>query len=96
MMTYPTSYPVVHPYSMVGPQLLNHRSHSIHVGAPDVNIDVHTTREHVARHSEKQVRKYLMCMLSFPVLYYYTKLPGHSITPIKNSIFRVILNSCSL
>lgn len=76
---------------MVGPQLLNHRSHSIHVGAPDVNIDVHTTREHVARHFQKQVRKYLMCMLSFPVLHYYTKLPGHCITPIKNSIFRVIL-----
>lgn len=86
MMTYPTSYPVVHPYSMVGPQLLNHRSHSIHVGAPDVNIDVHTTREHVARNPEKQVRKYLIRILSFPVLYYYTKLPGHSITPIKNGM----------
>lgn len=59
-MTYPTTYPLTHagfiPQTLPAlPAYHGHPSHSIHVGAPNVNVDVHTTREHVAHNPEKQV-----------------------------------------
>ena len=56
VMAYPSAYPLAHPGLMPEPLLANHPSHSIHVGAPNVNVDVHTTREHVAQNPEKQVK----------------------------------------
>ena len=56
-MAYPSAYQLAHP-GYFPQQLLPYRdrpTHSIHVGAPNVNVDVHTTREHVAHSPEKQV-----------------------------------------
>lgn len=56
-MAYPSAYQLAHP-GYFSQQLLPYRdrpTHSIHVGAPNVNVDVHTTREHVAHSPEKQV-----------------------------------------
>lgn len=55
-MAYPSAYQLAH--TGYFPQPLAYRdrpTHSIHVGAPNVNVDVHTTREHVAHSPEKQV-----------------------------------------
>ena len=71
MMAYPATYPLAHAYPSVYPlahagfipqaqelAYRDHPSHSIHVGAPNVNVDVHTTREHVARSPDKKVGCY--------------------------------------
>lgn len=66
-MAYPSAYPLAH----VGyiPQSLaayhERPTHSIHVGAPNVNVDVHTTREHVAHSPEKQVDIREMCIYNY-------------------------------
>ena len=67
MMAYPAGYPAAYPGAYPAAyQYLNglmqhvpeepRHSHSIHVGAPNVNVDVQTTREHVAQNPEKEVR----------------------------------------
>jgi len=56
-MAYPSVYPLAHTGYFPQPLATYHDrpTHSIHVGAPNVNVDVHTTREHVAHSPEKQV-----------------------------------------
>ena len=62
-MAYPSGYPLAHAGFI--PQALaayhDRPTHSIHVGAPNVNVDVHTTREHVAHNPEKQVGCCFVC-----------------------------------
>jgi len=59
-MAYPSAYPLAHTGYFPQPLAAYHDrpTHSIHVGAPNVNVDVHTTREHVAHSPEKQVCSY--------------------------------------
>lgn len=70
-MAYPSTYPLANTYAPLYPPahaglipqaqelpLHDRPSHSIHVGAPNVNVDVHTTREHVAPSPEKVVSCY--------------------------------------
>ena len=57
--------------SVVAPQPLpsesSSPSHSIHVGTPRVNVEVHTTRHRIAHHNpEKQVR----------IIFHHLVLPG--------------------
>lgn len=67
-MGYPTFYPSEgQPTGPYANPL--HPSHSIHVGAPNVNVDVQTTREHVAQRPEEEVS--FMCLLL--VLINFTK-----------------------
>lgn len=56
-MPYPSAYPLAHAGFIPNTLAAYHDrpTHSIHVGAPNVNVDVHTTREHVAHRPEKQV-----------------------------------------
>lgn len=60
-MAYPSVYPVAHPGLVSQPLAAERPSHSIHVGAPNVNIDVHTTRGRIAQNPEKQVRVVCCC-----------------------------------
>ena len=68
-MAYPSVYPLAHSNLVTQPLFGNRPSHSIHVGAPDVNIDVHTTREHVAHNPEKQVWDTLVAAVLLFVLF---------------------------